>query len=233
MITDKGLLSGEQLRLELLGELKKLREFRPGPGEFFSLQPIWDTIRKKHEQTIDKELAEVFLNSLLQEKLARILEDGGTWYIQITTDGLDYLKRVAKESQKQEIVVEKQIIIGSITDSIVNVDAILENVTQNIGSANNIDEAAKKQLTDLIEQLKTELQKVPSTNKEAAEAVAESAEEFVRAGTKGHPNKPRVQITADGLKKAAENMAGVMPTVLTIASSIVKTVFQLAGIPLP
>lgn len=133
----------------------------------------------------------------------------------------------------KEIIMGNKISFGNITGSIVNVDAMLEQVTQNIGSASNVDEVVKKQLTELIEQLKGELQKTPPTKKEEAEALAASAKALVEAGTKAHPNKTTVQITADGLKKAAENIASATPTVLTIASGIVKTVFQLVGIPLP
>lgn len=85
----------------------------------------------------------------------------------------------------------------------------------------------------MLEQLKADLQKVPSAQKEEAETIAEYAKALVEAGTKAQPNKTTVQITAEGLKKAAENIAGVMPTVVTIASGIVKTVFQLTRVPLP
>jgi hypothetical protein len=113
--------------------------------------------------------------------------------------------------------------------SIVNVDSILTRVTQNIGSAPNMDEDSKKQLGELIEQLKVELQKIPPEKKDEADAVAKTAEDLVKAGTEVQPNKVLVQITADGLKKAAENILSVMPPVL----GIVKIVFQIAGVPLP
>ncbi|MBL0345736.1 hypothetical protein [Candidatus Villigracilis affinis] len=115
---------------------------------------------------------------------------------------------------------------GNITGSNINIDSTLEQVTQNIGSTKNIDETVKKQLAELIDQLKLELQKAPPMNKEDAEAIAESAKALIEASTKSQPNKTTVRITAEGLKKAAENIAGVMPTVLTIASGIVKTVVQ-------
>jgi hypothetical protein len=133
----------------------------------------------------------------------------------------------------EEIIMGNKISFGNVSGSIVNVDSMLEQVTQSIGSANNVDESTKKQLTDLIDQLKAELQKAPASKKEEAEAMAEYAKTFVEAGTKPQPNKTTIQITAKGLKEAAENIAGVMPTVLTIATGIVKTVFLLTGIPLP
>jgi predicted transcriptional regulator len=230
--------SGGQLRLEYLRELKKLWEWRPGPANYFDGQHVWDSIRDRHQGVNSKELAEtaeVAVNSLLQEELARAYQNSeGNLGFQITTKGLDYLAQMEAQDKKTPGTPGgKIIIIGPVTGSIVNIDSMLEQVTQNIGTASHVDEAAKKQLTELIEQLKTELQKAPPTKKEEAEALAEAAKALVEAGTKDQPNKTTVQITAEGLKKAAENIAGVMPTVLSIASSIVKTVFQFAGIPLP
>jgi hypothetical protein len=38
------------------------------------------------------------------------------------------------------------------------------------------------------------------------------------------PNKTMLQITGEGLKKAAENIADVLPTVLEIATKIVAVI---------
>ena len=133
----------------------------------------------------------------------------------------------------KEIIMGNKISFGNVSGSIINVDSTLEQVTQSIGTASHVDEVSKKQLTELVEQLKTELQKLPIAKREEAEAIADSAKALIEAGTKAQPNKPTVKITADGLKKAAENLAGVMPTVISIASGIIKTIFQLSGIPIP
>jgi small GTP-binding protein len=137
------------------------------------------------------------------------------------------------KSPTQEIIMGNKYIFGNITGSNINIESMLEQVAQNVGSAPNVDEAEKKQLVELIEQLKVELQKATPTKKEETDAIAESAKALVEAGTKAQPNKTTIQITAEGLKKASKNIASVMPTVLTITTSIIKTVFQIAGIPLP
>lgn len=146
-------------------------------------------------------------------------------------------KYAAIQAEKQppikEFVMGNKYNFGNVTGSIINVDSVLEQVTQNIGSAPNIDEAGKKQLAELIEQLKIELQKTPVEKREDAEDLADSAKALVEAGTKEQPNKKTVQSNASRLKQAAEDIASVMPTVSIIAVSIVKTVLQLAGIPLP
>ena len=117
--------------------------------------------------------------------------------------------------------------------SIVNIDSTLNNVNQTITAANDMDETTKRQLKELVEQLGAELKKTPENNAGDAEAVADAAKALVDAGTKPNPNKSTIQITADGLKKAAQNIASVMPAVLTIATGIVRTIYQLNGMPLP
>jgi hypothetical protein len=41
------------------------------------------------------------------------------------------------------------------------------------------------------------------------------------------PNKTMLQITGDGLKQAAQNLAEVMPAVVTIASQIVMSIARI------
>ncbi len=151
--------------------------------------------------------------------------------IKLTSFGKAYLSSVQaeKEPHKPEVVMNT----WNITGSNVNINSILKDVVQSIGAANNLDDTVKEQLKKLIEELETELQKAAPERKEEAEAVADAAKAFVEAGTKPQPNKITVNDRAESLKKAAENIAGVMPTVLSIASSIVKTVLPFLGIPLP
>ena len=131
--------------------------------------------------------------------------------------------------QRKEIVMGNKVVIGNVTGSIVNIDSTLEHVTQEIGGSKHIDESVRATLTDLVEQLKKELEKAPAASSADAEAVADSAKALVEAGTKAQPNRRSVEITANGLKEAAEGLSGAMPAILGISSSIIKTVFQVFG----
>jgi hypothetical protein len=124
-------------------------------------------------------------------------------------------------------------ISGNIINSNVNIGSTLSNVNQTITAANDMDETTKQQLKELVENLSVELKKTPENKAEEAQAVADLTKTLVEEGTKPTPNKTTIQITAEGLKTAAQNIANVMPVVLTIATGIVKTIFQLRGIPLP
>jgi hypothetical protein len=79
----------------------------------------------------------------------------------------------------------------------------------------------------LIGQLSEALQNVPEGQQEQAQAVAETAKVLVDTAKAEKPNKTMLQISGEGLKQAAQNLAGVMPTVVTIAGRIVLAVSNL------
>ncbi len=116
---------------------------------------------------------------------------------------------------------------GDFRGANVNIKSRLENVQQTIGALPHADEAAKAELQQLIAQLNDALQEAPEDKAEEAEAVAQMAETLVETANSEKPNKMMVEITGDGLKKAAENVAAVMPTVLVIAMQIVTAVANL------
>jgi|SRR5687768_7873037 len=125
---------------------------------------------------------------------------------------------------------DKITISGNIQNSILNIKSTLTNVQQSIGSLSTEDEAARQELQGLIEQLSQALQNVPDNQKEQAEAVAVSAQALVETAKADKPNKTLLQITGDGLKKAAENLSEVAPTVVSIASQVVVAIMRMKGL---
>lgn len=118
---------------------------------------------------------------------------------------------------------------GDFRGAIINIKAKLENVQQTIGTLPNANDAAKAELQQLITQLIEALKQAPTEKEEEAEAVAELAKTLVETANSEKPNKTMVQITGDSLKKAAENIVAVMPTVLGIATKIITAVTKLVG----
>lgn len=118
---------------------------------------------------------------------------------------------------------------GDFRGAIINIKSTLTNVQQSIGDIRTDNETARKELETLIGQLSEALQKVPAEQQEQAQAVAETAKVLVDTAKAEKPNKTMLQISGEGLKQAAQNLAGVMPTVLTIASQIVMTIAKLTG----
>jgi hypothetical protein len=121
-------------------------------------------------------------------------------------------------------------ISGNFNNVILNIKSILTNVQQSVGTMPAVDDAARQQLQALIGQLSKELEQIPASLKAEAEAVAASVQILVDTAKSQQPNKPMLQITADGLKKAAENLAGVAPAVVGIAGQVVAAVFRMKGL---
>ncbi len=109
---------------------------------------------------------------------------------------------------------------GDFRGAVVNIKSTLTNVQQSVGDIRTDDQNARQELETLIGQLSEALQKVPAKNHEHAEAVAETAKALVDTAKAEKPNRTLVQVTAQGLKLAAQNLADVMPGVVTLATRI-------------
>lgn len=118
---------------------------------------------------------------------------------------------------------------GDFRGAILNIKSTLTDVRQSVGEIHSADETARKELETLIEQLSEALQKVPAENQEQAQAVAETAKMLVDTAKAETPNKTMLQISGQGLKQAAQNLAGVMPAVGGIAGQIIMNVTKLTG----
>lgn len=117
---------------------------------------------------------------------------------------------------------------GNFTGAIVNIKSTLTNVNQQINTS-TVESSIQQDLNRLVNELSQALEKIPSDKGEEAEAVAKSAEALINAATEEKPNKTMVEISGEGLKKAAENIADVMPIVLTIAAQIVAAVAKIVN----
>jgi len=113
---------------------------------------------------------------------------------------------------------------------VINIGSTLSSINQSINSSTHIKESSKQELATLINQLQEALEDVPLENSDEAEAVAELAKDLLEKATKEKVNKPLVEVSAEGLKKAAENLAKVTPKVLTIAGKIIAFVFSLSNL---
>jgi hypothetical protein len=142
----------------------------------------------------------------------------------IHTGGGDYIEGNADKRKGNSVSGDHYNFSGDFRDAILNVNSMLEHVTQTISNAPSLNQTTKDELKQLVEQLRAELQKAPSGSESDAEAVAETAKDAVEKATKEQPNRSLVQISANGLKEAAKNIAAVMPTILPIAMQIVEKI---------
>ncbi len=117
---------------------------------------------------------------------------------------------------------------GNFSGANVNVKSTLTNVNQMIGILPQANDAKKAELQRLIAQLNEVLQQAPPEKAEEADAVVQMTEALAETAASEKPNKMMMQITGDGLKKAAENLAGIVPNVVKIAGAIVAGILGLA-----
>jgi hypothetical protein len=106
----------------------------------------------------------------------------------------------------------------------VNIQSRLDRVTQTVRQLQGWPDARKEALTKLLDELTKGLKGVADTRPDDAERVARTAELVVAEATKAKPDPGFLSITADGLKKAAEAVADIAPTVLTVAGKVVAFV---------
>jgi len=116
---------------------------------------------------------------------------------------------------------------GDFRGAFINIKSTLTNVQQAIGDISTDDMDTRMELEKLVGQLNDALQKVPVEKQEEAEAVAQTAKALIDAAKAEKPNQTLLQITGDGLKKAAQELVKATPVVLHVASQIVMSVMKL------
>lgn len=147
----------------------------------------------------------------------------------VNTSGGDYVQG-SQDTRKGTFVDGDQYnLSGNFSGAMVNIKSTLTNVSQRIGAAPHGDAAAKAELQRLVEQLRAALQQAQPAQAAEAEAVAETAKAAVEQATKPQPNKTMVQISAEGLKQAAQNLAGALPAVIPLATQIADAVRRFVG----
>ncbi|GAB4195894.1 MAG: hypothetical protein OHK0022_12900 [Roseiflexaceae bacterium] len=173
---------------------------------------------------IEKDLL-IYLEKLEEMGYIRIHRYlGGHFSVRITPNGALYLRDLKFEAPQNQAY---QININDVHGSIVNIASSLQGTVQYINLPSVIDKNEENEFKTLIDQLSQTLaaadpQKVTPDD---VEAVADSAKDLTEAiSKKEKPNKLRVQITGEGLQKAASNIANTLPEVIPIVTQIVASV---------
>lgn len=122
---------------------------------------------------------------------------------------------------------------GNFSNTILNVDSTLTNVSQGIGQIPNADPATKEELAKLVLSLRDALKTVPQEHAQNAEAIAALTDDLVTKAKAPAPNKTLIDIAIGGLKRAAETVKQAVPAVVTIVGGIASLIAKLHGIPLP
>jgi len=105
-----------------------------------------------------------------------------------------------------------------------NIDSKLEKVTQSIGSLPNVKQESKEEVTNLLDKLREELKEVPSEKASETEKVIKRIEALVEEAGESEPDKEEIKTRSNSLKKAAENLASVTPTVFNLACEVATVI---------
>lgn len=113
--------------------------------------------------------------------------------------------------------------------AIINIDSVLNNVTQTIGAAPGLDSSQKSQLEALVASLKTELHKLPASHADETKEITGALEKAVASAARPPQERKRslLELSAKGLKDAAELVGDIAPTILTTAGLIAKFIVGL------
>jgi tRNA U34 5-carboxymethylaminomethyl modifying GTPase MnmE/TrmE len=84
----------------------------------------------------------------------------------------------------------------------------------------DLRETLQKQIEELIEAMKT----VPASETKKVQEVKIAVEDAVSEANKKQPDKNRLEIRGEALKKAAQSLAEITPIVLKIASQVATTI---------
>lgn len=115
---------------------------------------------------------------------------------------------------------------GDFRGANVPIKTIINDATIVVTNSQNFDEPTKKALEELLQKLDKALSDVPKENEEEAKAIADTAKNLVDAANQKKPNKPTITITAEGLLKAAKNLAKVIPVIVPIVKQIIALITQ-------
>jgi hypothetical protein len=234
----------ECLRLILQGLSKKDIHVIRGTCLSEDLQDYLDKaitrIQKTEEKTgqVNEEIIQIArqsLNIILPGELDLLLERANNFRKHLRKQIEDFANKDATtfninlEVQTLNNIEGNQYNISNV-QGILNIESTLTDVAQSIGTISNLDQPSKDELKQLVDQLNLALQRAPADKTNDAAKVAKVTKRLVEDISKEEPDKDMVEITLDGLKKAAENIANVLPTVLPIALNIIQFVAKAVGL---
>lgn len=113
--------------------------------------------------------------------------------------------------------------------AIIAIDSTLSHVTQTIGAAPGLDASQKSKLEAMVESLKKELDSIKASHPDEAKEIASAVEKAVAHASKptGERKKSMLELSAKGLRDAAETVKDIAPAILTTAGLIAKFVVGL------
>jgi hypothetical protein len=107
-------------------------------------------------------------------------------------------------------------------NAIINIDAVLSNVSQTIGASAGLNPDQKTSLDTLVHKLQTELDPIKGSHPDESKEIVEALQKAVIAASKptAERKKPFLDLSATGLLQTAQLVANVAPAVVIAAEKI-------------
>jgi hypothetical protein len=154
---------------------------------------------------------------------------GGTQTFQGPVE-VDLRETHLHQPQGEVVMGDKIEMSGDFRGALVNIQSQLENAAQTIRSLPAADEAHKAEMESLIKELRSALADLPEEIAGHAEKVSSRVEALAREVGEEKPDKEMITMTGESLKRAARNLADVLPAVIPIAAKIVAAALKLHGL---
>lgn len=107
-------------------------------------------------------------------------------------------------------------------NNILNIGSVLSAASQIVQDTSSLNDTEKGNIKHLLERLNSLLQDMSEEHTEDAEAVAEMAKNLVDNAMREKPNKRLIEVTAEGLRKAATNISLITSQVLVTVNEIIS-----------
>jgi hypothetical protein len=160
-------------------------------------------------KTYDKTVIERFTGTILVDKIDRVVQETVT------------------SQYFGDVHMGHNINVGG--PAIINIDAVLTNVTQTIGNAPGLDPTQKSELESLVQTMKKELDQLKASHSDETKEIAEALEKAVANASKPPAERKQslLQLSAKGLKDAAELVKDTAPSLLATARLIANFIVGL------
>src|SRR5574341_176831 len=140
---------------------------------------------------------------------------------------VDMSETLIHEPKSEVVIGDKVEMSGDFRGGIINFKSHLENAAQTIEAISFVEESNKVELLKLIQELKSVLAELPEEKAVDAEKVSSRVAALARESSGVNPDKEMMRMTGESLKRAAKNIADIIPSVVPIATQIITAVLNL------
>jgi len=151
---------------------------------------------------------------------------GSYYQVQVQKESAIQDKARALSVENYNYIVGDQINLSNIQESTIVTKSDINKLVQNVNTSVNDSDLNKDKLQDLIAEFTKTLESLSSEHQNDVSKILRRLEILLQESSAEKIDKERIEITGESLIAAAKNLAAVAPTVLAIATQIVKVIMS-------